>query len=334
MIIKQVYLYGLIDPRNGLLRYVGVTRKDRLHIRFKEHLDLTSTANLQKTAWVQELHSLGLRPIIILLDKGLYTNYAMASDAEQEAITWLRSIQEEGTLLNIRPGGDARGGCDGHFILSDTELLLAFDLKQEGWQQEKIAKKINCHPDYISRVLRGYTRGYLKEYWEMHNGAVQKNKLQKRLDDIIGFKIFDYHCKMDIEITDIGRNFDVTKQYVLAILAGKNKPHIKEEWERINGNSEIRLQKIPIPIEDSTGKIFKSIGDAERFYATTRDTILRSILNGRPSFRLGIQFSYADKKAKCKVSNKHAQSLKTSQTYGGVASSNPTKIIIYEDGFE
>jgi hypothetical protein len=54
-------IYGLVDPRDNKLRYVGQTKN--LKTRFSQHCsDLTGVS--PKEIWIKELQVLGLTPII------------------------------------------------------------------------------------------------------------------------------------------------------------------------------------------------------------------------------------------------------------------------------
>jgi hypothetical protein len=61
----KVYIYGLADPRDRKIRYVGHTID--LDQRTGQHL--TDPAKTPKTAWIAELAALGLRPIMVELDE-------------------------------------------------------------------------------------------------------------------------------------------------------------------------------------------------------------------------------------------------------------------------
>lgn len=60
---KRVLIYGLVDPRDDKVRYVGQT----VCIFDRSHLgDGTKTI---KTAWINDLKSQGLKPMKLIIDK-------------------------------------------------------------------------------------------------------------------------------------------------------------------------------------------------------------------------------------------------------------------------
>jgi len=66
---KTGIIYGLIDPRYGLIRYVGQTT-NTLEERFKGHLKeakRSSQKTYHKLAWIRKLLSLNLKPRSIIL---------------------------------------------------------------------------------------------------------------------------------------------------------------------------------------------------------------------------------------------------------------------------
>lgn len=93
-------IYGLVDPRDGRVRYVGKTKKE-LEARLAEHRNFDTKSDA-KTAWVVGLRKLGLAPTIVLLDS--MRTCERNSDDEEEF--WVRVYRAEGhSLLNTREGG-------------------------------------------------------------------------------------------------------------------------------------------------------------------------------------------------------------------------------------
>ena len=62
--------YALIDPRDGAIRYVGRT-VSALNIRLNSHIrtSVKGKSNSPKAQWIRELVSVGLSPVIRLLEE-------------------------------------------------------------------------------------------------------------------------------------------------------------------------------------------------------------------------------------------------------------------------
>lgn len=82
------FIYALVDPRDGAVKYVGQTIY-KLQKRLTEHC--VSPRTRQQREWIEDLAALGLRPSIRLLeevptaDLNRYENYWMAEMAYQGA---------------------------------------------------------------------------------------------------------------------------------------------------------------------------------------------------------------------------------------------------------
>lgn len=88
-------VYALIDPRTGLIRYVGMSVNPAA--RFAGHM---STPVISIRAWIQELQALGLTPRMAVLERVSEPRW---NYAEGE---WIRTCRENGCdLLNRSPGG-------------------------------------------------------------------------------------------------------------------------------------------------------------------------------------------------------------------------------------
>ncbi len=57
------FIYTLIDPRDRVVRYIGITRK--VDKRLTHHLKDAGISNRRKKAWLTELEQLGLSPQIV-----------------------------------------------------------------------------------------------------------------------------------------------------------------------------------------------------------------------------------------------------------------------------
>lgn len=96
----KVYIYGLYDPRNKELRYVG--KATDLHKRLIGHISLAKgDVTNPKSKWINELLSEGLNPEIRVLEETDENNWP---DVEKK---WIADCLAEGiSLSNILEGGD------------------------------------------------------------------------------------------------------------------------------------------------------------------------------------------------------------------------------------
>jgi hypothetical protein len=62
--LENTFIYGLVDPRDGQIKYIGKT--NNLEKRLKAHLH--ENGNTLKLNWLKHLKNLGLKPEIIELD--------------------------------------------------------------------------------------------------------------------------------------------------------------------------------------------------------------------------------------------------------------------------
>lgn len=98
----KVFIYGLWDPRNGELRYVG--KSENLVSRMRHHLG--DKRRTHKTHWLGVLKMLGLRPVVEIIDE---TDLDSWEECEKYWISYFKSIGTR--LTNCAEGG--RGGRTG-----------------------------------------------------------------------------------------------------------------------------------------------------------------------------------------------------------------------------
>lgn len=98
-----MFIYGLVDPRSGCLRYVGQTKN--LKERFWGHTGMASVSRHRCAAWIRGLRKLGLKPVLEVLEE---VSTEQANDAER---FWIASLRAAGaSLLNMTDGGDGSPG--------------------------------------------------------------------------------------------------------------------------------------------------------------------------------------------------------------------------------
>jgi hypothetical protein len=108
--------YALRDPRNGEVRYVGRTFNERE--RKADHIRKTLSGRPRKRAWLHELHRSGLRPVFLVLERGMHV----------PSTAYARELQLVERLLRL--------GCD---LVNDEALWsraarrLTINARKQHW---------------------------------------------------------------------------------------------------------------------------------------------------------------------------------------------------------
>lgn len=98
-------IYGLLDPRDGRLRYVGVTviaLRHRLRLHFVQARDREGA----KEDWLRELEAAGLAPAIFTL-----AVVPAGGDWEAAERAWIARMRSSYDLLNRAAGGASATGA-------------------------------------------------------------------------------------------------------------------------------------------------------------------------------------------------------------------------------
>jgi GIY-YIG catalytic domain/NUMOD3 motif len=107
LIHETTFIYALVDPRNGEIRYVG--KADKPERRWKIHLQHVRREKSHKNSWLLELLNLGLKP-------GLETLDEVPSDCwqiyEESYIRIFRAIGLR--MTNTLDGGEGFSGGERH----------------------------------------------------------------------------------------------------------------------------------------------------------------------------------------------------------------------------
>lgn len=95
------YIYALLDPRDGAVRYVG--KADDPERRFNEHFYFKG-GNKHKHNWIAQLRLLGLAPEMLILEK-------CANNWGEKEQQWILQFRESGAALtNLTDGGEGNLG--------------------------------------------------------------------------------------------------------------------------------------------------------------------------------------------------------------------------------
>lgn len=173
-------IYGLIDPRTLLVRYIGQARKFK---RPYDHLDCLDIdwcgARTHKTNWIQELHKAGLQYDVCILESVAFdlnsaeiwwiaygracgwplTNSTLGGEGGD---TFTNSANPEQARANMRDAQLGRHHTEetktrigisnvGRFVSEETRNAVA-----ESNRRRRGIKATQEHKDNISRTLMGH----------------------------------------------------------------------------------------------------------------------------------------------------------------------------------
>lgn len=96
-------IYGLTDPRDGAIVYVGCTSA-KLRSRLAQHIGMRKQDATAKSAWLCEISALGERPGIVELET---CDERVSSEREK---FWIGYLREAGAVLLNAGAGGQRGG--------------------------------------------------------------------------------------------------------------------------------------------------------------------------------------------------------------------------------
>ena len=136
----RVNLYALVDPRTNLVQYVGQTSQE-IVARKKQHKWGASCA-----AWYRELESIGLEPVVILIDK-----------VPMDEWRWRERDMVESfpSLLNSYSGG---GGCSFRWAPTRHEYEVRRHLDERDSQRLVPLEDWEASQDVMAEsVVRGQT---------------------------------------------------------------------------------------------------------------------------------------------------------------------------------
>ena len=103
MVMKTTYIYGLVDPRDNEIRYIGqsIDPEQRFKIHWRErckHKIVVSNHKYQseKALWLYELDMQGLKPSMTIIEQ------CDPKEADQKELYWIKEYSKNGRWLTNR----------------------------------------------------------------------------------------------------------------------------------------------------------------------------------------------------------------------------------------
>lgn len=232
MIVDTTKIYGLTDPRTGIVRYIG--KSDDPVLRLKGHL--VDHGKCHRTNWLQELIRAGLRPGVVILEEVPVTEW---QDAER---WWIKHFREQEYLLtNSTDGGDGIINLSEESRQKKSNSLRGHIVTEE--TREKIAEKATGrkHSDETLRKLKGrrHSEESRRKMSESHVGKNLSDETKHKLSLSHQGHIVTKDMRRKISQAQIGRHgyspSDETKQKISKRLMGhKGCVHTDEAKRRMS----------------------------------------------------------------------------------------------------
>lgn len=219
------YIYGLVDPRNGNLRYVGKTER-KLSVRLNHHMHRAlkrGWRNTHKNCWIRALHREGLTPSIVAIfecDDELFL-----SEAEVFWIGYFRGLGF--SLTNATDGGE---GCRGykHTEESRKKMSKAKVGRLMPEEQKKLRRTLSEEQEQF--VVDSYLKGLscssiAKQMGNITDGGVRKILLRH------GVTLRKPWAKgRKSPLTKIARGSDEEKAILMRYKAGERSSAIAKDY--------------------------------------------------------------------------------------------------------
>lgn len=146
-------IYALVDPRTCQIRYVGQTQNHPT-VRLEGHL-AKSDGNHIKIAWLEELHQLSLKPLVVVLEYAPTLEKALRAED-----TWIKRGRE----LNWPLTNEGRRFIRRRAIRILVEQNPVLQRRPstpstvQGWYEWTLDNYLPAHPELLQLDARGRGR--------------------------------------------------------------------------------------------------------------------------------------------------------------------------------
>ena len=138
---SYVYIYGLRDPRDGKIKYVGQTEnmKTRLAMHIAE-CSVPGKRASRKMKWISELLADGFIPEMITLE------IATTKTCAKAETKWIKAEEQLGELFNVYKGGSRRG------VGRSNRWTVEFEMTDAPWIKMFAAQCGLTVPEYLRQL--------------------------------------------------------------------------------------------------------------------------------------------------------------------------------------
>ena len=180
---NNVYIYGLKDPRDNQIKYIGKTVDiDR---RIKEHNQIHRNKKSKKNSWITHLIRNGMQPIMEVLEECEESRWV-----ERERY-WIRYYKELGfDLKNMTLGGEGNNGyvftTEDRLKQSESQKLRHKTTPFSMETREKLSKKARQTLNGLDNLKLGSKKSQIPIIQKTKDGEIIKEweSLQQAADEL------------------------------------------------------------------------------------------------------------------------------------------------------
>lgn len=239
----EIFIYGLVDPTNNQLKYIGKSVNPKN--RFRKHLQECRKKVTYKDRWLNKLLQKNIKPELLIIDVVNESNWVFW---EKHYIAYFKKIGCE--LTNTTEGGDnppnrigkkrtkeeiekIRKSNLGKKRSEETKQKLSISKKGKpikhlnNGNKRSLSHKINISLSLKGRKSPNKGKKYSKEYCEMLSKAHTKQK-----KEIIQMNIDDSFVKIWESISDAKKYYK--NNHISECCLGKVKTAAGYKWKYKN----------------------------------------------------------------------------------------------------
>lgn len=210
---KKYYVYGLFDPRNSELRYIGYS--NNLKVRLQGHCSPSKLKkNNHKNNWIKSVKNTGIRPEIVILET--YEIESDAQDAEIDLIAYYKYIGCD--LTNRTKGGDP-----------GVRYIRTEKIRQKTSESSKGRKHTEATKQQISKKLTGFKRseenvknisdGLKGKYTGKNSSCYTSGRIKVLTTDDI-YNIKEFYFSKTFTQGELAKMFGYSRNYIIDVCAG------------------------------------------------------------------------------------------------------------------
>ncbi len=193
---QALCVYALCDPRTLELRYIGKSMSGVLRPR-RHTSPCELKAGTHKNNWVKQLRSIGMRPLVVILDLCQTPDELIRREIER-----IKQFRAEGApLTNLTDGGE---GTAGHKRSPETRMRMSIGIKRAF----SIKPPPGYHPTSAQRVAvskRQQARFQSIEHRAAHSKACGGRPIRERTTGNVYASLRDAAQQLGLDSGSISR---------------------------------------------------------------------------------------------------------------------------------